>query len=190
MKYTNKIGLAIEKAAILHKNQVTKGDGKTPFVVHVVKVMSLVGEYTDVENTIIAAVLHDTVEDTAYTLDQLEDDFGLQVREIVAGVTEDKVDGKGQKRPWLTRKQDYLIRLENDSIESLLVSAADKVINIESLIFEYKEVGHKLENNFNASFGEIHWYHDEIVKILEKRLKSDLVKRLITVQKEAIKIVV
>jgi (p)ppGpp synthase/HD superfamily hydrolase len=190
MRYTEKIGQAIEKAAVLHKDQVTKGDGKTPFIVHVVKVMVLVGEYTDDENTIIAAVLHDTIEDTNYTLDELEKDFGKQVREIVAGVTEDKLDKNGNKRPWLTRKKDYIKNLEKDSQESLLISAADKIANTESFIYEYKKVGKKLEDNFNASFKETHWYHDEVIKMLDKRLKSGIVDRLKAIQEEAKKVVV
>ena len=190
MIYTDKIGLAIKKAAFLHKNQVSKGDGQTPFVVHVFRVMVLVGEYTNHEETIIAAVLHDTVEDTDYTLNQLALDFGLKVKEIVSGVTEEKKDKLGQKRSWIDRKNDYLRNLEKDSSESLLVSAADKLINTESLISEYKIVGKKLENNFNASFLEIHWYHDEVIKILKRRLKSKIVKRLELAQFEAKRIVV
>ncbi len=190
MKYTDRVGKAIEKAAILHKDQVTKGDGKTPFIVHPIKVMAIVGEYTNDEDTIIASILHDTVEDTDYTLNDLEKDFGRKVREIVAGVTEEKLDQDGQKRPWLIRKKDYLRNLEKDCPESLLVSAADKITNTESLIFEYKRVGKKLEENFNATFEETHWYHDEVINILDKRLKSEIVDRLKTVQWEAKRIVI
>ncbi len=87
MHYSYRIEQALRASAILHKDQVRKGDVPYPYVTHTFAVAMIVSDYTDKEEVIVAALLHDTLEDTDYTEDELTEDFGNTVRELVVSVT-------------------------------------------------------------------------------------------------------
>ena len=88
MSYSYRIEQAIRAAAVLHKDQVRRGQTPFPYITHLYAVATLVADYTEDENVIIAALLHDSIEDTDYTPDELKDDFGGEVMDLVLGVTE------------------------------------------------------------------------------------------------------
>jgi len=130
--YTAQIEKAIQAACVLHDGQVRKGVVPIPFVSHVFSVFQLVGDYTDVETTLIAALLHDTLEDTDYTTVALEEDFGPTVRTIVEAVTEDT-----STTDWMERKEQYLASIKAAGASAWLISAADKIHNMRSMIEQY-----------------------------------------------------
>ena len=142
MRWTPRIEKAIKKAAVLHRAQTRRGSIDYPYITHLVSVATILAHYTSDEDILIAGLLHDTIEDTDYTFEQLEDDFGMRVRTIVDGVTEKK-GNNGERLPWMTRKKDYLETLKNAPEESLLVSAADKIHNLRSLIEEHRIMGNE-----------------------------------------------
>ena len=80
---TPRIEKAIEIAIRIHERQKRKGDGVTPYVVHPISVAILLSRYTDDEDLLIAAFLHDALEDTSYSTLQLKKDFGSKVIKIV-----------------------------------------------------------------------------------------------------------
>src|SRR3989338_7540945 len=88
--YSYRIEQAIRAASVLHKNQLRKGSMPFPYITHLVATAFTLMDYTDDEDVIIAGLLHDTLEDTDYTIDELQEDFGGRVREIVEAVTEPK----------------------------------------------------------------------------------------------------
>lgn len=122
-------------------------------------------DYTDDENIIIGALLHDTLEDTNYTLDQLKNDFGENIADIVFAVTEATKKEK-RKMSWKAQKDVYLKKLQKSPKESLMISAADKIHNLSTTIWN-DEPYKKVRKNF--------WLHDEVFKILQKRLDSPIV---------------
>lgn len=177
MLYTPKIEKAIQTAALLHKDQVRKGGPHYPYITHLFSVAIILSEYTTNEDIIIAGMLHDTLEDTDYTPEKLEKDFGSRVLSIVNGVTEQKTRN-GVKIAWEERKREYVRRLESAPEESLYVSAADKIHNFDSTLDIYKNNEKEFKKDFVLQ-DRIRFY-GAVVDIITKRLgdKHSLVVRL------------
>src|SRR5713226_8182622 len=91
---------ALTFAAYKHRNQFRKGTKPVPYINHPIAVADLlvnVGNVSDAE-TIVAALLHDTVEDTETTLLELENEFGSTVSGLVAELSDDKSLPKDQRK--------------------------------------------------------------------------------------------
>ena len=134
MAYTHKIEQAIRAAAVLHKDQVRKGDMPFPVVSHLVSVAMIVSDYTHDEDTIVAALLHDTIEDTDYTAEELQEDFGGPVRDIVEALSEPQTESDGGKAIWKKKKNVYVEQLKEAPIAALIVCAADKIHNMRTMV--------------------------------------------------------
>ncbi|MDP3999674.1 MAG: HD domain-containing protein [bacterium] len=184
MKLTPKVELAIKTAARLHISQTRKGDGQTPYIVHPFAVAIIVSEYTEDEDVIAAALLHDVLEDTSYTASELGRNFGQRVKEIVLSVSEPKAEN-GQKLGWRVRKNGYLKRLESSNDEALLVCAADKINNLSSMMEEFQDQGVGMWIKFSASAVEQLQFYKSVLEILEKRLDSEIVLKLRRILEEA-----
>lgn len=183
MRLTPKINKAINKAAELHRHQIRK-DVDIPYIMHPFSVAIILSNYTSDEDVIIAGLMHDTVEDVrGYTFKKLAKDFGARVAGIVQEVSEDKTSyytKDKEKKTWYIRKKKYISGLETASTDALLVAAADKIHNINSLIESYENLGGRLWKNFNAPEPkrDYLWFYSKVLDVLEKRLKSDIVKEL------------
>ena len=188
MKLTPKIQQAINLASRLHSGQTRKGDSGLPYISHPFSVAWILSNYTDDEDVIVGALLHDVLEDVkGYYYDDLVKDFNERVAQIVKGVSEDKdpnIESDGQAT-WETRKLKYLAGLENDSDESLLVCCADKIHNLQSMIDAYKEKGEELWTYFNSPKDKKLWIYQEILKFMKKRLNSPIVSELEDVYSQA-----
>lgn len=178
---SGKINLALKVASKAHRNQTRKGTD-IPYISHPVAAAMIVSEYTTDENTVVACILHDILEDvepTVYSEADMRNDFGDDIVEIVKGVSEDKNAGEPEK-PWIERKRGYLAHL--DSIENekpLIVSTADKIHSLTDILEEYDRVGDSIWQKFNASKDDELWFYDEFLKIIEKKripeqMKADL----------------
>lgn len=139
---------AITKAIELHAGQTRKGDGKTPYIVHPVEVAMIVSKYLNYEPAVIAALLHDTVEDCNYTFEQVETDFGKDARILVELLTEDKsiLDYKMRKDMSLSILQASL----KDTNHPYFIKAADAISNMRSLVGVLREKGNVVWNSFKA----------------------------------------
>lgn len=168
---TPRIEKALRVAGQVHYGQTRKDDGKTPSFAHAFAVAHILSRYTQDEDVIIAGILHDTVEDTDYTFDQMENDFGKRVADIVRGVTDDKENGETAEA-WLEKKQKYLERLQNSSLESVWVSVADKIHNLVSMIESFKIQKHELFTKFHAPANMKLWFYEEVLKIAENRIQT------------------
>lgn len=188
MKLTPRIQQAINLASRLHSGQTRKGDSGLPYISHPFSVAWILSNYTDDEDVIVGALLHDVLEDVkGYYYDDLVKDFNERVAQIVKGVSEDKdpnIESDGQAT-WQTRKLKYLAGLENDSEESLLVCCADKIHNLQSMIDAYKEKGEELWTYFNSPKDKKLWIYQEILKFMKKRLNSPIVAELEDVYSQA-----
>lgn len=178
---SSKINLALKVASKAHRNQMRKGTD-IPYISHPAAVAMIVSEYTTDENTVVACILHDILEDVepaVYSEADMGNDFGDDIVEIVKGVSEDKTAGELEK-PWIERKRGYLAHL--DSIENekpLIVSTADKIHSLTDILEEYDRVGDSIWRKFNASKDDELWFYDEFLKIIEKKripeqMKTDL----------------
>ena len=101
--FTGRVERAIALALRAHEAQVRKGDGQLPYVVHPVTVALILSRYTGDEDTIIAGLLHDAIEDTSVTAEMIEREFGEKVRDTVLDV-----DGARPARPLVGNAQDSL----------------------------------------------------------------------------------
>jgi len=120
-------------------------------------VSSLVLEFGGNEDEAIAGLLHDVVEDTDTTIEEVRDHFGVSVADIVAGCSETKcADGSSEERPWIDRKNDYIAHVQSPETSSsvLLVSMADKLHNLQCILHDYRRIGDELWTRFNPAAGK------------------------------------
>ena len=128
--YTDRIGRALELAARSHDRQYRKSpDKKTPYITHPVAVGLLLIAYGYDEETVIAGILHDTLEDTNLSIDTIRGMFGERVAMFVEQVTE-----PSKTHPWEERKRHYRERLMEASVEARAISCCDKLHNMRSII--------------------------------------------------------
>lgn len=174
MLYSYRIEQAIRAAAVLHKDQMRKGLAELPYVTHLYAVAMIVADYTDDEDTIIAALLHDTLEDTGYTQKELRDDFGSDVERLVLNVSE-HIDGPStKKKAWKERKEDYIAKLDKAGEHSLIISAADKIHNMRSTIEDYYDRRERFLKDFDGSPSDRVLMYQEISNVLNRRLQNDI----------------
>ena len=172
MSYSYRIEQAIRAASILHADQVRKGQTPYPYITHLFAVSMLVSDYTDDEDVVIAALLHDTIEDTDYTSKELEADFGGTVAQIVAGVTQP--DFSGGEMDWKQAKKQYIKQLKNAPEGSLMVSAADKIHNMRCIVDEYYDKRSEFMADFGGSLEDRLAQYQNISNVLNRRLKNDI----------------
>lgn len=164
MPYSNRLEEAFALAHSLHREQTRKGSN-LPYITHPMAVAALVGEYGGDENQVIAALLHDAVEDQggAETLALIRERFGEEVADLVDGCT----DAYGEpKPPWQERKQAHIdsIRTAPGSIK--LIVAADKLHNLRSMTQDLGEVGNDLWGRFSQPKEKTLWYYAEAIRAL------------------------
>jgi (p)ppGpp synthase/HD superfamily hydrolase len=164
---------ALRWAAVCHDGQVRRGSD-TPYFEHVVAVALILDRLGFDEDVVIAGLLHDVVEDTAVTLDQVRERFGNVVAEIVAACTEVKTDHEGRRRPWIDRKRDHIAALDSAPMPALAVILADKLHNLLSIELDLRE-GRPVWSQFHAEREQVLWYYRTVIDRFgsrEPRLES------------------
>jgi len=138
--YSDRINHALAFAAKHHDRQVRKGT-RLPYLTHPANVAIILTRYGRDEQTVVAGILHDVIEDCvreAYTADMLEqrigDKFGTDVLTTVLAVTHRRVDDDGVELAHDERRDDYLARLGTASESARWVCAADKLHNASSIL--------------------------------------------------------
>ncbi len=171
--FTPKIALAIDTAARLHDKHVRRGSG-LPYIVHPYAVAFIVASHGADEDTIIASLLHDCIEDVEdFNYPDVEHLFGRRVADIVHGVTEEATQSTTD--PWLARKESYIARLRTESPEAKLVCAADKLNNLESIRQGAENYGAPFLESFNASAERQIWFFESVLYVLEETFKHPIV---------------
>jgi len=150
---------AIEK----HSGQTRKLI-QTPYILHPMEVASIVGTMTDDLETLSACVLHDTVEDTDATLEEIEALFGKRVMLIVMTETEEKRPGIPAAQTWKLRKEETLNMLQNTKDPAVkMLWLGDKVSNLRSFARELRAQGDSLWLQLNQKNPAEHeWYYRSI----------------------------
>jgi (p)ppGpp synthase/HD superfamily hydrolase len=170
MKLTPRIQNAIDYAAAMHVHAKRKAGGQ-PYVVHPFAVAWMLADAGANEDTVVAGLLHDILEDVeGSSPKELTKLFGARVTKIVQGVSEEKVPGSRRKLPWLIRKQRYLDHLATADRDTVLVSVADKIHNLRSMSAAYKEQGEAMWKSFHAPADRKLWFYEEVLKIAKKKL--------------------
>jgi len=172
--YTHKIEQAIKAAALLHGDQLRKGSVPLPYVTHLVAVMMILRDYTNEEDILVAALLHDTLEDTDYTEKELEEDFGKKVMKLVKTVSEPERNGE-HKLNWLQSRKQYATQLKNGPVEAVMIAAADKIHNFRSVIDEYYEDHDRFLVDFGPRTEDRIDAYQTISNAINNRLKDGIV---------------
>jgi len=156
----NMIDRALEVAAVAHSRQVRKGMN-VPYIAHPAAVGIMLAQAGCSEEVIAAGILHDTVEDTYVTLDDIERDFGPEVAAIVAGCSE-----PDKSLPWEERKRHTLEYLRHAPWDIRVVSCADKLHNARATLSEYERYGEDVWTRFKRGRAEQEWYYRSLVDVL------------------------
>jgi len=169
-------------AAEKHSGQVRKAS-TTPYIAHLMGVASLTLEFGGDEDMAIAALLHDVVEDCggAPMLREVKKRFGSRVAKIVDGCTDSDVE---PKPPWRERKETYIRHLKDADAETRLVSAADKLNNVRSILSDYREVGESIWTRFNGGRDGTLWYYRALVREFRRGKPNRLIHELELVVRE------
>ena len=157
---------AIAYAAAAHAGVTRKGKNR-PYILHPIEAMTIVGSLTDDEEVLAAAVLHDTVEDTPVTLEDLVREFGEHVAELVGSESENKRPGQPAADTWKLRKQETIDHLKDSGRDVRLICLGDKLANLRELARDYAGLGDRLWERFNQKDKAMHgWYYRSIFEIL------------------------
>ncbi len=171
---------AYSYAARAHKGQVRKGT-KIPYFSHIITTMNYAMELTDNPAVLMAAILHDTVEDTPVTIDEIRHEFGKRVAFLVEAETEDKRHDKPACETWEIRKQETIEHLKDMPRDVKIIALADKTANAESLAREYRLVGDKLWEKFNQTDKQMQeWYFRKCAEALEEFSDTSVMKTYIS----------
>lgn len=152
-----------------------------PYFLHPMEVAAIVGTMSDSQELLSAAVLHDTVEDTDATLDEIREKFGKRVSLLVMTETEDKRADLPPEATWRDRKEETLIILENTKdIDVKKLWLGDKLSNIRSFCREYKKAGASFWQRFNQKDPAMQeWYYRRVAAALSDLSEYDAYEEFI-----------
>jgi len=167
----------IEKAVIFateaHSGQKRKIENY-PYVFHVVEVGNIVATITSKEEVIIAGILHDTLEDTKTTPEDIEKNFGHEVLRLVKGETENRSYTISKSASWVMRKQEMIDYIQGASLDEKIICLADKLSNIRSMKRSFVKFGDKFYDYFNQKDPKMHeWYFRSLLAAMPE-LKDEL----------------
>lgn len=115
-------------AAVKHVHQRRKGERQEPYINHLVEVSEILAQCTDDQDVIVAGMLHDTLEDTETTYEELVQEFGVNIANIVREVTDDRTLPKAE------RKRLQVQNAPHKSDQAKMIKIADKISNLRSIL--------------------------------------------------------
>lgn len=157
---------AFDYASSLHRTQVRKGT-EIPYLAHLLGVASQVLDWGGEQPAVMAALLHDTVEDHGgtRTLDEIRSRFGSRVAALVEACTDSLVEPKPL---WRERKQRYIDGIPDKAPEALLVIGADKLHNLRAIERDYRVCGDDLWERFSGRKEGTLWYYRELCRVFNE----------------------
>ncbi len=169
----NDLFAAIEFAVRAHAGQCRKGTS-VPYIVHPLAVGRILAEAGCVQEIVIAGFLHDTVEDTSVTLDEIRAEFSARVAELVAAVTE-----SDRSAAWKVRKQETLDKLQVAADDVLVLALADKIDNMRSIRTYFQREGEQMWERFNRPRKDQAWYFRSLGSCFQVRIHQRQVLELL-----------
>lgn len=182
MNLTDRFADALGFAEKLHRNQTRKGND-IPYVAHLMAVAATVLEWGGDEDTAIAALLHDAVEDQGGlpTADLIRERFGDRVCDLVLACTDSLTADPGTKLPWEQRKRAHLAKLAKAAPDVALITAADKLHNLTAIVRDVRTFGPVTLERFNAP-DRLLWYYGSVIDALaahaDRTPVADLQRRI------------
>lgn len=155
---TELLDRAIIFAVRAHAGTERRGKG-FPYIVHPMEAVEIVATMTPDQELLAAAALHDTVEDTDVTVDQLRAEFGDRIADLVAAESDAFVEGVSDEDSWHARKQAAIDRLAKAPHDAKMVALGDKLSNMRAIARDYAVQGDALWNLFHAKDPKDHAWH-------------------------------
>jgi (p)ppGpp synthase/HD superfamily hydrolase len=171
-RFTDALTVAVDT----HEGQFRKGS-ETPYIAHLLGVASTVLELGGDEDAVIAALLHDALEDQSHriTADDLRRRFGDHVARIVVALSDYVGPDPANKPDWRVRKEGYLAHLRAETDPSTVrVSLADKLYNVTALRRDLERLGPSVWDRFRVGPTQQLWYHDSLVEIFREKAPGPL----------------
>ena len=159
---------AIIFATKAHSGTTRKGTN-VPYIVHPIEAAAIVSAMTDDEEVIAAAVLHDVLEDTEATEDDLLARFGRRITELVIGETEDKRRNFPAALTWKVRKEETIAFLKTKADrDAKMLALADKLSNLRAIHRDVCVIGDAVWERFNVKDKNMHaWMYRSIAEALQ-----------------------
>ena len=155
---TNLLDRAIIFAVRAHAGTERRGKG-FPYIVHPMEAMEIVATMTADQELLAAAALHDTVEDTNVTVEELRAEFGDRIAGLVAAESDAFVEGVSEEDSWHSRKQAAIDRLARAPHDAKMVALGDKLSNMRAIARDYAVQGDALWSIFHAKDPKDHEWH-------------------------------
>lgn len=165
---TDLLDRAIVFAVRAHSGTERRGKGY-PYIVHPMEAVEIVATMTADQELLAAAALHDTVEDTDVTVEQIREEFGDRIADLVAAETDilpaEAADGKAdaagndEASTWHARKRAAIDRLAGASRDAKIVALGDKLSNMRAIARDYAVEGDDFWNIFHVKDPASHAWH-------------------------------
>ena len=155
---TTLLDRAIVFALRAHAGTERRGKG-FPYIVHPLEAVEIVATMTADQELLAAAALHDTVEDTDVTIEQIREEFGEHITSLVEAESDIKVTGVSKEESWRIRKQAAIDRLAAAPLDAKMVALGDKLSNMRAIARDYSEQGDALWNLFRMKDRKDHEWH-------------------------------
>lgn len=165
---TDLLDRAIVFAVRAHHNSERRGKG-FPYIVHPLEAVEIVATITPDQELLAAAALHDTVEDTDVTVDQLRQEFGDRIADLVHAESDQQMEGIPEKESWHARKQAAIDRLAAATHDAKIVAMGDKLSNMRAIYRDYITQGDELWKIFHVKDKASHeWHYRGLAKSLSE----------------------
>ena len=159
---TRLVDRAILFATKAHEGTVRKGSN-VPYIVHPLETMAIVATSTSDQELMAAALLHDVVEDSGISIDEIRDEFGPRVADLVDSETDREVEGLSHVESWTYRKQAAIDRLATSGRDVQIVALGDKLSNMRAMAANFREQGNSVWERFNEKNPARHsWYYHQL----------------------------
>lgn len=161
---SEKVNQALKVAAFAHRGQTRKGNPDLPYIVHPVETAMYLLKAGEKSELIVAALLHDTLEDTDLTPEEIENKFGQEILYLVLKVSENLENR--DETTWEKRKKQFIKKIKPAEKNVKKIVTADKLSNVKSMLQEYNEKGNQIWNNFNRGYEKQKSHYFELKQAL------------------------
>lgn len=174
-----------DKAAMfaIEAHQGTERRGKGyPYIIHPMEAASIVASITNDQELLAAAILHDTVEDTDVTIEQIREAFGDRVAVLIQNETA-PLD---ETMPWREKKTAQVKQLASSPFDSKVVALGDKLSNMRGIAWDYRKIGDAVWNLFHAPNGkaDVEWYYRSLAEALSELKETIAYQEFVALLKE------
>ena len=178
---------ALRFAIKAHEGTERRGKGY-PYIIHPMEAASIVASISSDQELLAAALLHDTVEDTSVTIEDLRREFGDRVATLVDEESDKFIEGVSESDSWHERKQKAIEHLAVASRDAKIVALGDKLSNARAIYRDYMTIGDKVWDIFHVNDKASHkWHYEGLAESLSELSDTFAYKEFAYLVKEIFK---